>query len=399
MLLHILSSAMHRERLSMPFEVSEAFLQNHQVVAVLTGGTEGKFVQLVKEGLIDLKKPVYLVVSGHSNSLAASLEILSYIRQHNGTGRVLDKGQSDEGPSDEVPSDEVPSDEGPSDEGPSDEGPSDEVLSTKEGVSIEPSEYVLKSAQPLRLGVVGFPSDWLVSSLVDYKQVLERMNCELVDIPIEEVTSLGEVDPGIKGAEAIYERLKEIVSRYDLQGVTLRCFDLLTTVKNTGCIALSKLNDEGIPAACEGDIPTLLTMMVCKRLTGELCFQVNPARIHADGEMLFAHCTLPLGMTEKHEYTTHFESGIGVAIHGELPRGAYTLVKLSGDLKRLLAADVELERCQYEENLCRTQVWIKATPELAQYFLTDPIHNHHVLIKGHHAGKFKIKNSKLKIQN
>ena len=382
MLLHILSSAMHRERLSMPFEVSEEFLQNHQVVAVLTGGTEGKFVQLVKEGLIDLKKPVYLVVSGHSNSLAASLEILSYIRQHNGTGSVLDKG----------PSDEVPSDEGPSDEGPSDEVPSDEVLSTKEGVSIEPSESVLKSAQPLRLGVVGFPSDWLVSSLVDYKQVLERMNCELVDIPIEEVTSLGEVDPGIKGAEAIYERLKEIVSRYDLQGVTLRCFDLLTTVKNTGCIALSKLNDEGIPAACEGDIPTLLTMMVCKRLTGELCFQVNPARIHADGEMLFAHCTLPLGMTEKHEYTTHFESGIGVAIHGELPSGAYTLVKLSGDLKRMLAADVELERCQYEENLCRTQVWIKATPELAQYFLTDPIHNHHVLIKGHHAGKFKIKN-------
>ena len=373
---------MHRERLSMPFEVSEEFLQNHQVVAVLTGGTEGKFVQLVKEGLIDLKKPVYLVVSGHSNSLAASLEILSYIRQHNGTGSVLDKG----------PSDEVPSDEGPSDEGPSDEVPSDEVLSTKEGVSIEPSESVLKSAQPLRLGVVGFPSDWLVSSLVDYKQVLERMNCELVDIPIEEVTSLGEVDPGIKGAEAIYERLKEIVSRYDLQGVTLRCFDLLTTVKNTGCIALSKLNDEGIPAACEGDIPTLLTMMVCKRLTGELCFQVNPARIHADGEMLFAHCTLPLGMTEKHEYTTHFESGIGVAIHGELPSGAYTLVKLSGDLKRMLVADVELERCQYEENLCRTQVWIKATPELAQYFLTDPIHNHHVLIKGHHAGKFKIKN-------
>ena len=374
MLLHILSSAMHRERLSMPFEVSEAFLQNHQVVAVLTGGTEGKFVQLVKEGLIDLKKPVYLVVSGHSNSLAASLEILSYIRQHNGTGRVLDKG-------------------------PSDEVPSDEVLSTKESVTIEPSESVLKSAQPLRLGVVGFPSDWLVSSLVDYKQVLERMNCELVDIPIEEVTSLGEVDPGMKGAEAIYERLKEIVTRYDLQGVTLRCFDLLTTVKNTGCIALSKLNDEGIPAACEGDIPTLLTMMVCKRLTGELCFQVNPARIHANGEMLFAHCTLPLGMTEKHEYTTHFESGIGVAIHGELPIGAYTLVKLSGDLKRLLAADVELERCQYEENLCRTQVWIKATPELAQYFLTDPIHNHHVLIKGHHAGKFKIKNSKLRIQN
>ena len=179
----------------------------------------------------------------------------------------------------------------------------------------KPSKEILYHDRTLRLGVVGKPSDWLIASNVDYKDVLETMNLELVDVPIEEMTSLGEVDPGMAGAEAVYQRLKEIVIKYNLQGVTLRCFDLLSTVKNTGCIALSKLNDEGIPAACEGDIPTLLTMMVCKRLTGELCFQVNPARINPDGEMLFAHCTLPLKMTEKHEYTTHFESGIGVAIH------------------------------------------------------------------------------------
>ena len=253
---------------------------------------------------------------------------------------------------------------------------------------IKPSKEILYHAQPLRLGVVGKPSDWLIASTVDYREVKEKMNLELVDIPIEEMTSLGEVDPGMAGAEAVYQRLKELVLKYDLQGVTLRCFDLLSTVKNTGCIALSKLNDEGIPAACEGDIPTLLTMMVCKRLTGELCFQVNPARINADGEMLFAHCTLPLGMTVKHEYTTHFESGIGVAIHGELPTGDYTLVKLSGDMNRMLAVDVTLERCQYEPNLCRTQVWIKATPEVSNYFLTDPIANHHVLIHGHHAKEF-----------
>ena len=253
----------------------------------------------------------------------------------------------------------------------------------------EPSSHILHNDQRLRLGVVGKPSDWLIASHVNYADVLERMNIELVDIPISEMTCLGEVDPGMKGAEAIYERLKEIVLQNDLQGVTLRCFDLLSTVKNTGCIALSKLNDEGIPAACEGDIPTLLTMMLAKKLTGELCFQVNPARIQPDGEMLFAHCTLPLGMTEKHEYTTHFESGIGVAIHGDLPTGDYTLIKMSGDMKRMLAEDVELERCQFEPNLCRTQVWIKATPETSHYFMTDPIANHHVLIRGHHAAKFK----------
>ena len=253
-----------------------------------------------------------------------------------------------------------------------------------------PSKDILYSAERLRLGVVGKPSDWLIASGVDYDEVLKQMNIEIIDIPIERVTSLGEVDPGMAGAEAIYLRLKELVTEYDLQGVTLRCFDLLKTVKNTGCIALSKLNDEGIPAACEGDIPTLLTMMIIKRLTGELCFQVNPARVQADGKMLFAHCTLPLGMTEKHEYTTHFESGIGVAIHGDLPTGDYTLVKMSGDMQRMLAVDVTLERCQFEPNLCRTQVWVQSTPEVSEYFYTNPIANHHVLIRGHHEKQFKI---------
>ena len=73
MILHILSSEMHKETLTVPFELPQCFLEQNQVVAVLTGGTESKFVQLVDEGLIDLKRPVYLMVSGHSNSLAASL--------------------------------------------------------------------------------------------------------------------------------------------------------------------------------------------------------------------------------------------------------------------------------------------------------------------------------------
>ena len=361
MLLHILSSSLHQEKLSLPFELPDSFLTSNQVVAVLTGGTEAQFVHLVEEGLIDLHKPVYLMVSGHSNSLAASLEILSFIRQHKGVGKVMMSPDDTDIP---------------------------EVAETA-NLTEAPSKTLLSNPKPLRLGVVGFPSDWLIASGVDYKQVLETMNCELVDIPISEMTSLGVVDPGMKGAEAIYERLKELVRKYDLQGVTLRCFDLLTSVKNTGCIALSKLNDEGIPAACEGDIPTLLTMMICKKITGEPCFQVNPARIQSNGEMLFAHCTLPLGMTEKHEYTTHFESGIGVAIHGDLPTGDYTLVKLSGDMRRMLAVDVELERCQFEQNLCRTQVWIKATPLVSQYFLTSPIANHHILIRGHHAAQLR----------
>ena len=42
MLLHILSSEMHREALEVPFELPKSFLESHQVVAVLTGVQNGR---------------------------------------------------------------------------------------------------------------------------------------------------------------------------------------------------------------------------------------------------------------------------------------------------------------------------------------------------------------------
>lgn len=246
----------------------------------------------------------------------------------------------------------------------------------------------------VRLGVIGKPSDWLIASVYDADTIRQVMDIELVDIPIEEVTSLGRVDGGEEGANRIYERLKELIGKYKLSGLTLRCFDLLSTVYNTGCLALARLNAEGIPAACEGDVPALLTMMLARQMSGFTGFQVNAARIE-DGEgdtcrILFAHCTVPLNMVDKYEYTTHFESGIGVGIHGELPLGDYTLMKVSGKLDAMFAADVRLIANQYEEGLCRTQVWVEADKEVAEYLLNNPIANHHLLVPGKHASKLTV---------
>lgn len=359
-MLHVLCSQLHTEVSDMPYKVSDSFIDENQVIAVLSGGTEAQFVDLVKAKKIDLKRPVYLMVSEYSNSLPAALEILSFIRQRNGMAKIMQHAKDTIFP---------------------------DVAET-ESLTRTPLEKVLKNDKKVRLGVIGKSSDWLIASQVNYKEILEKTNSELIDIPFDELASLGEVDPGMKGAEDIYIRLKVIIDKYKLDGITLRCFDLFTTCKNTGCLAVSKLNDEGIPAGCEGDIPVLLTLMACKRLTGEPGWMANPARINADGKILLAKCTIALKMTEKHEFTKHFESGIGVAIHGEVAPGEYTLVKLSNDLKRLLAVNVTVTGCQYEQNLCRTQVWIQSTPIVSQYLLTSPLSNHHILIKGHHAAKF-----------
>lgn len=342
------------------------------MIYVRTGGAEGIFEELLPKLLETGVSYFTLLTSGTSNSLAASLEILSFLKQKGLRGEVL-------------------------------HGSAEYIRGR-----ISQLEKIAQARIRLygtSLGVIGQPSDWLISSIYDDNAILSELGVSIAEIPMEDLLAefdrqkAREVNPGtdlplavpapevrkaVPDAIRIYNALKVLVETHDLGALTLRCFDLLGTVHNTGCYALAKLNSEGIPSSCEGDVPALLSMMVAQALTGCTGFQANPARIDVQtGEMLFAHCTIPFNMVDEFNYDTHFESGIGVGIHGHFPEGPVTVFKLSGTLDRAFIAEGELFRNQYEQNLCRTQVWLRLSPADARYFLTDPIGNHHIIIPGH----------------
>ena len=342
------------------------------IIYVRTGGTEGIFRRLLpqlKEQSTH-QQPFYLLTSGKSNSLAASLEILSFLRQQGLRGEVI-HGEP-------------------------------QHISHRIRL-LEQVSLAKRQLHGSRVGVVGKPSDWLISSQADYAAVRQQAGIEIVDIPMQELldaiskTPLDKEESGkwkvdsenikeaLPVAQQIYRALKTLVEKYQLQGLTIRCFDLLTAVHNTGCLALARLNSEGIAAGCEGDVPTLLSMMLCRAVTGISGFQANPAHINPEtGEMLFAHCTIPFNMVERFELDTHFESGIGVGIRGYMKPGPVTIVKVSGDLSRHFLAEGQLLRCQGKPDLCRTQQIIRLDdPSQTRYFLTEPIGNHHVIIPGH----------------
>ena len=336
------------------------------LIYVRTGGAEGIFKALLPEMLARGIERYYLLTSGKSNSLAASLEILSYLRQQGLKGEVLHG--------------------------------SDAYVAERIHL-LEKVQEARARLREMRIGVIGQPSDWLIASQADPIALLDKLGVRMVEVPMEELlVEIGkaqgepapaeqEMAPKVReaypGAVKIYNALKVLVARHGLDAFTLRCFDLLSTVGNTGCLALACFNSEGVPASCEGDVPALLSMMIAHALTGVTGFQANPARIDTEtGEMLFAHCTIPFNMVEDWQFDTHFESGIGVGIHGLFPEGPVTVFKVSGDLKRHFAAEGELLGNQYEQNLCRTQVILRLSPEDARYFLTDPIGNHHIIIPG-----------------
>lgn len=315
------------------------------LIYIRTGGTEGIFKPLLPQLQQQSKRPFYLLTSGKSNSLAASMEILSYLNQQGITGEIIHGS------------------------------------TTYIHHRIKVLEQVGEARSKMkgcRLGLIGEPSDWLISSRFDRTIVKERLGIELVYIPMKELLEM----PNVK---KIYEALKALVEKYQLQGFTLRCFDLLTTIRDTGCMALAKLNAEGIVAGCEGDVPAMLSMKIIQALTGVSGFQANPATIDPEkGEMLFAHCTIPLNMVEHYELDTHFESGIGVGIRGYMKEGPVTIFKVAGDMSRHFIAEGTLVRNQAKPDLCRTQQVIELDDKgQTRYFLTQPIGNHHIIVPGH----------------
>ena len=314
------------------------------LIYVCTGGTEGIFLRLLPQLQAQSKEPFYLLTSGKSNSLAASMEILSYLRQHGLKGEILHG--------------------------------SAEYISNKVKV-LQTTAEARRQLKGTRLGVIGKPSDWLIASHTDYNVLKERLGIELIDIAMQELLDTYKGD--------IHKALKTLVDRHDLQGFTLRCFDLLTAVRDTGCMALAKLNAAGYVAGCEGDVPAAVTMLVVRALTGVSGFQANPASIDPErGEAVFAHCTIPLDMVERYELDTHFESGIGTGIRGYMKEGAVTIFKLSGDLSRHFIAEGQLIRNESKPDRCRTQLVIRLDDKSqTNYFLTNPIGNHHIIMPGH----------------
>ena len=336
------------------------------IIYVRTGGTEGLFKeQFFADGRLSIPEPVRLLTSGKSNSLAASMEILSFLRRNGLRGEILHgspeyiaerikhSGQEDLG---------------------------DSLISR-----VHPGRIL----EGERLGVVGKPSDWLISSDVDFAKAKEVLGLELVDIPMEEFLAIEKEQPAtaINGSMRIYAALRSLIVKHGLDGLTLRCFDLLTAVHNTGCMGLALLNSEGFTATCEGDVPAMISMALARKVCGCPGFQANLSQINGD-DLLFAHCTVPLSMTRSWVYDTHFESGIGVAVHGEIPEGPVTIFKLSPDLDRAFIFEGEIVANDYQQNLCRTQIHVNA-PGAAPYFLTSSIGNHHIIIPGHVARDLK----------
>lgn len=342
---------------------------SHPIFLIETGGTEEEFARIYS----DYAEPFYLLTSGENNSLAASMEILTFLEAKSLKGEII-------------------------------HGSIEDV--SQRVYEIAKIEESLQSFKNVNLGVIGKPSNWLIASNVDHQFIQNKVGLNLIDIHTDELIreinqhDMGEIanldefkklaknDDILTGALEIYGALKRLIKKYRLNGLTIRCFDLLELFHNTSCLALAMLNQEGIIATCEGDVPSLLTMFIVKSLTQQSSFQANPCRIDTSvNEMVLAHCTVPLDMCQKYVFDTHFESGLGIGVKGELYQKTITLIKFSSSLERIILMKGTIVNNLSEARLCRTQIKVKFDEKL-DIFLTHPIGNHEIIVYGDFVSLF-----------
>ena len=126
----------------------------------------------------------------------------------------------------------------------------------------------------------------------------------------------------------------------------------------------------------------MLSMMIVKAVSDKPSFQANPSRIEPlSNDIVFAHCTVPFDMLKSYKYDTHFESGIGVAVKGEMNLGKVTIFRLSADLSRYYLTTGRIVKNLNENDLCRTQVLIHLDSDVKE-LLKNPCGNHHVIVYG-----------------
>jgi hypothetical protein len=214
-------------------------------------------------------------------------------------------------------------------------------------------------------------------------QVRERLGTTVVPVTNDQIIELHKaVDPKAAEAEAqdywircarkiveptpeeivnsarLYLAVKDLMIREGAQAVTSsHCMG----APAKGCLTFSKLNDQGLVGACEGDVDSTLTMLMFKYAFGVPGFISDPVFDTSRNALIHFHCTSatkmdgPAGERLPFSIRTQTDSGRGVALEVENRVGqAVTCAKFI-NLDTMLISTGKIIEVTHSPLACRTQ--------------------------------------------
>lgn len=256
----------------------------------------------------------------------------------------------------------------------------------------------IKQLRGQRLGLIGEVSDWLIASKIEAPLLQDKLGMELKTIPWSQLPSYQEQrpaeeflrafqtdhSPNLEETAKVYTLLKACIEREQFDAITVECFSLVTEHAVTACLPLGKFNANGVPAGCEGDIVSIVGMMLAKEVTGVIPWMANTVKIFGDMG-LFAHCTISPGLLTDYTIPTHFETGKGTAIQGYFREEEVTVLRLNNTLDKAFITPGKVLRRPKYDSACRTQIEVKLPPSAVQALRENPLGNHHLILPNDHT--------------
>jgi hypothetical protein len=192
----------------------------------------------------------------------------------------------------------------------------------------------------------------------------------------------------------LYLVMKDLLSEKGAQGLTMAYGEDPLPVP---CFAYTKLRDEGIPAACEADIISLITMVILHHVTGKPSFMGNLRHANPNNNtLMISHCVAPTKMAGYDEpalpyvlRNQHWGPPAGV-LSAFVPMNAgqeVTVCRLDGELKSMLITRGVIEECRDLEEYCRNTVSIRISDVRKLVHSTSG--NHHVMVYGDHREEIR----------
>lgn len=334
--------------------------ENPNAIFVITGGSESQAKKLLKGS-----SRILILALTENNSYAAASEIKAYCN-HNNINTILYN------------------------------------VDYEQDIQIELERYyicnqALNSIANYKIGLIGEVSNWLIASDIDKKLLDNKLGLQLEKISWKDFPKYSKYpvnsafinhfkDSGfnLEDSSRVYSLLQDIIKEKHFDAITVECFPLVRENAVTACLALSRLNTEGLASGCEGDITSITGKIIIKELTGQIPWMANMAAVEGN-EIFFAHCTIATNLVSDYKINTHFETNEGTAVQGQFSAENATIFRLDSQLsKAFLSYGNVVERPERDDS-CRTQIKIEIPAIDIQKLKNNPLGNHHLIIPGEHV--------------
>jgi len=279
----------------------------------------------------------------------------------------------------------------------------------------------IKKLRDTKVALIASPSSMLSRwhDLPDPENIRRKLGSDLIAIDIEqliaETTSISDeeaedtaqkwmngaseiIEPSpadILKAAKVHIALNRIFEKTGVGAMAIDCIRLLALPEPTpACLALTTLQNNGIPSACEADVAALLTMMILGYSANKPAFMGNIARLNPESnELIMSHCVMPTKMAGFSQppdpyVLRNYHGYCGATAYVNLKKGQQvTIARIARGLDKMVALKGKILNCS-DTTSCRITVTLAI--ENARDFAYKAIGRHYVMVYGDYLKELQL---------